>query len=122
VVAELRSRLLDAFGFERRELAQDVSASEVLGAMQSVRGILYVDLDAFGALSSTIADPGAPEGRRPLTPEETASEIASIVGREPEQRVGALPGRVTDSGIVPAQIAALVPELPATLALNQISD
>lgn len=122
VVAELRAKLLDAFGFERRELAQDVTASEVLSAMQSVRGVVYVDLDAFGAVPSTIADAGADDGRRPLTPDETASEIACIVGQAPQPRVLALPARSAANGITPAQLAVLVPELPDTLVLNQIKD
>lgn len=122
VVAELRTKLLDTFGFERRELAQDVTASEVLSVIQSVRGVVYVDLDAFGAVPSTIADPAAEAGRRPLTPEETAGEITRIVGEAPAPRVLALPAQATAGGIVPAQLAVLVPAVPDTLILNQIKD
>lgn len=122
VVTEVRTRLLDAFGFERRELAQDVAASEVLSTIQSVRGVLYVDLDAFGAVPSTTIDPGADDGRRPLTPEETALEIARIVGEASAPRVRAWPARVDASGILPAQLAVLVPGVPDTLVLNQIKD
>jgi len=122
VVTELRSILFETFGFERRELAQDVTASEVLSAMQSMLGVVYVDLDAFGAVPSTVADAAAEGGRRPLTPDETAIEIARIVGKEPEPRVLALPALPTGEGIAPAQLAVLVPELPDTLVLNQIKD
>jgi hypothetical protein len=122
VVAEVRSRLLETFGFERRELAEDVSSSEVLSTIQSVRGIVYVDLDAFGALPSTTADAGAEEGRRPLTPDETAEAITDIVQQEPAPRVVAEPARVDPAGILPAQLAVLVPEVDATLILNQIKD
>jgi predicted phage baseplate assembly protein len=122
VVTDVRSQLLDAFGFARRELAQDVTASEVLSAIQSVRGVVYVDLDAFGAVPSTTADPGAEAGRRPLTPDETAAEIARIVGQAPAPRVRAEPARIDAGGILPAQLAVLVPEVPATLILNQIKD
>jgi len=122
VVTEVRAKLLDRLGFERRELAQDVTASEVLSVMQSVRGVVYVDLDAFGAVPSTIADPGAEAGRRPLTPEQTAAEIARIVGAAPAPRVPALAAQPDAAGILPAQLAVLVPEVPATLILNQIKD
>jgi hypothetical protein len=122
VVTAVRAKLLDSFGFERRELAQDVTASEVLSVMQSVRGVVYVDLDAFGAVPSTIADPGAEAGRRPLTPEQTAAEIARIVGAAPAPRVPALAAQPDAAGILPAQLAVLVPEVPATLILNQIKD
>lgn len=122
IVTELRGKLLDTFGFERRELSQDVTASEVLSAIQSVRGVVYVDLDAFGAVPSTITDPKAEEGRRPLTPEETALEITRIVGEEPAPRVLAQPARIDAAGILPAQLAVLVPEVPDTLVLNQIKD
>ena len=42
--------MLDAFGFERRALAQDVHLSEVVACMQAVRGVAWVDVDAFGSL------------------------------------------------------------------------
>lgn len=122
VVTDVRTRLLETFGFERRELAQDVTASEVLSAIQSVRGVVYVDLDAFGAVPSTTPDPGAEEKRRPLTPEETAIEIARIVGEVPAPRVVVQPAHIDTTGILPAQLAILVPEVAATLILNQIKD
>lgn len=50
VVTRLRSTLLDAFSFERRELGQDVLLSEVFSVMQSVRGVAYVDIDFFGGI------------------------------------------------------------------------
>ena len=50
VVTQVRTALLDAFGFERRELGQDVLLSEVMSAMQAVRGVGYVDVDAFGGI------------------------------------------------------------------------
>ncbi len=122
VVTDIRARLLDTFGFDRRELAQDVTSSEVLSAVQSVSGVVYVDLDAFGAVPSTKTDDSAEDKRRPLTPEETAEAIAQIVGKEPEPRVLAHPARIDGTVILPAQLAMLVPEVEATLILNQIKD
>lgn len=122
VVTDVRTKLLETFGFERRELAQDATASEVLSTIQSVRGVVYVDLDAFGAVPSTSADPNAEGKRRPSTPEETAREVERITKEELAPRVLAAPARVEATGIAPAQLAVLVPELPATVVLNQIKD
>jgi hypothetical protein len=122
VVTDLRNALLDTFGFERRGLAQDVAASEVLGVMQAVRGVVYIDLDAFGAVSAMVPDPDAEEGSRPRTPDETAAAVAEIIAGALAPRVPVLPAQPESDGIHPAQIAVLVPELPATLVLNQIKD
>jgi len=124
VITAVRSALLDAFGFERRELGESVQASEVLSVMQGVSGVDYVDLDAFGAVATTVADASAEEGRRPSTPSEIAAAIATIVS-------AAAAGGVTDSvpaslaatdasGIRPAELVLLSPDVPATLVLNQI--
>jgi hypothetical protein len=50
VEPSLREKLLDAFSFERREIGQSVMLSEVIKVMQSVRGIAYVDVNAFGGV------------------------------------------------------------------------
>ncbi|HYQ17916.1 MAG TPA: putative baseplate assembly protein, partial [Polyangiaceae bacterium] len=47
----IRARLLEAFGFEQRELGQSVTSSEVLSVIQRVRGVDYVDLEVLDALS-----------------------------------------------------------------------
>lgn len=73
VVAELRSALLNAFGFEPRELGQDVVLSEVISIMQAVRGVAYVDVDTFGGIPEKIKDN---TGRRLLTPDEIAESVA----------------------------------------------
>lgn len=50
VVTAVRAALLDAFSFERRELGQDVTLSEVIRVIQAVEGVAYVDVDAFGGV------------------------------------------------------------------------
>lgn len=125
VVTDVRARLLDGLSFERRELGQDVSASEVLALMQSVRGVQHVDLDLLGALPSTVADPLAQDGRRPLTPDEIAERVTAIVeagmGAPVAPRIAVWPARRMADGLLPAQLAVLRPEVPATLVLNQIT-
>lgn len=50
VLAEVTRALLDTFAFERRAFVQDVTAAEVIAAMQAVKGVVYVDL---GTLEGT---------------------------------------------------------------------
>jgi hypothetical protein len=150
VVSKVRSALLDHFSFESRELGQDVILSEVISVMQSVLGVAYVDVDSFGGVPEKqpltdaeieiLTDDGTLpliDGRRLLTPDEIADEVAKIVSRTqnltaaqieelsesgglrvPQRLVVNLP--VQDKFIRPAQLAFLSPDVPATLILNQI--
>jgi len=79
VATEVRKKMLEAFGFERRELGRDVSLSEILGVMQSVRGVAYVDVDAFGGIPEKVAEVDGK--RRLLTPDEIAEAVACLVTR-----------------------------------------
>jgi hypothetical protein len=72
VVTNLRTALLKAFGFERRELGQDVALSEVISVMQAVHGVAYVDVDTFGGIPEKINENG---GRRLLTPGEISESV-----------------------------------------------
>jgi predicted phage baseplate assembly protein len=56
VEPKIRAALLDAFSFERRELAQDVTRSEVIWAIQRVAGVAYVDLDHLYPISEKTAE------------------------------------------------------------------
>lgn len=76
VVANLRAALLDAFGFERRELGQDVVLSEVISVIQAVRGVAYVDVDTFGGIPEKIAEENG--NRRLLTPDEVSEAVACL--------------------------------------------
>ena len=119
VVTELRAALLDAFSFERRELGQDVLLSEVIGVMQGVRGVDYVDVDVFGGVPEKTVEAGE---RRLLTPEEISAEVQKLVGKErPESRLPVNLAALKNSMIRPAQLAFLTPDVPATLILNQIT-
>jgi LysM repeat protein len=50
----LRAKLLEQFGFERRELGQDVFLSEVQSVAQSVRGVVSVDVEVLAGVPETI--------------------------------------------------------------------
>lgn len=120
VSADIREALLDRFGFARRGLAEGVAASRVIGTMQNVPGVTYVDLDSFGAIPVEIADGS---GLRPATPEETAAAIDAITATAPADHVPARPAcRGPEGGVLPAELVMLIPDLPATLVINQIAD
>lgn len=51
--AAAREAVLDAFSFERRELGRPLHASDVLAVLQGVSGVVGVDLDPFGYVTST---------------------------------------------------------------------
>jgi len=79
VVTEVRAALLDHFSFERRELGQDVMLSEVISVIQSVRGVAYVDVDAFGGIPEKISEEDG--SRRFLTPDEISKAVDCISTR-----------------------------------------
>ncbi|MGH7514950.1 MAG: putative baseplate assembly protein, partial [Gemmatimonadales bacterium] len=105
----VRSALLAAFGFDRRELGQSVFLSEVLAVAQAVPGVAYVDVDLFDAIG---------EG----------NEVADLesVAKHPKRndRISAWPGRPNtdapdpDPRLLPAQLAWLTPDVPDALLLK----
>ncbi|MEO0998514.1 MAG: putative baseplate assembly protein, partial [Pseudomonadota bacterium] len=113
---------LDALGFARRELGQDVPLSEVISVIQAVPGVEYLDVDTLGGIPERRTDAGV---RRLLTPDEITQAVRDAVtgsqlnGR-PEHRVRCRPARFSAGLLLPAQLAFAVPELPETLILNQI--
>jgi hypothetical protein len=118
---KIRTALLDAFSFERRELGQDALLSEAISVMQSVVGVEYVDVDTFGGVSEKRAD--STGARRLRTPAEIADEVQVIVelsgSQGPEHRVGVNLADFEGQDLRPAQLAYLSPLLPATLILNE---
>jgi hypothetical protein len=45
VAPKIRAALLDTFSYDRRDFGQPIYAAEVIAAIQSVPGVVYVDLD-----------------------------------------------------------------------------
>jgi hypothetical protein len=107
---KLRRAMLEAFGFERRALAQDVLQAEVLSVLQGVPGVAYVDLDVLAAVGEEdLASAGLP----------------AKLGLAQRIRVrGArLRGSARVKGqaaVAPAQLAILSPEVPDTLILSEL--
>jgi hypothetical protein len=127
VVTEVRGALLGHFSFENRELGQDVILSQVISVIQSVPGVLYVDVNAFGGIpEKKPVDSGGMETfgniRRFLTPGEISDEVSKII-----QTSTGVPSRLVvnhaafENNIVrPSQLAFLSPDVPSTLILNRI--
>jgi predicted phage baseplate assembly protein len=107
VEPDLRAALLAAFGFGRRELGQDVVPSEVLGVMQLVPGVAWVDLEVLRAVGE--ADlPGLAAAATTTPPPPPARIPVELARSNPA------------GGIDPAQLALLHPDLPDTLLLKEL--
>jgi len=119
VVAAVREALLTAFGFERQGLGQGVAASAVINVIQSVAGVAMVDLDVFGVLPTAKA---TATGSRPLTPSETATEMAEVVRGGVRPKVDAKAADCDCGRLRPAALILLSRDVPATLVLNQLQE
>jgi predicted phage baseplate assembly protein len=111
----VRATLLDRFGFDRRDLAQDVTRGEVIAAIQAVPGVGFVDLEVLDAIDEDAV-------RLALAEPTAAGPGAGLALRH---RVAAHPARLTASTtvvptIVAAELAVLLPGAPATLGLSEI--
>lgn len=126
VEPRLRAGLLDAFSPARRALGQAAYASEAIAAMHRVASVAWVDLDVFGALSEAALNDSA----------LLTAQVAALQADGAADRVACLPARLagpsdkasagTSSGpsdermFLPAQMAYLVPGVPAALVLNLV--
>jgi len=119
----IRAKLLDTFSFERRDLGQDILLSEVIGAIQGVQGVDYVDVDVIAGIPEKILDKDSGV-RRILTPEEMLGEVKKVLeeGTGPLHRISVnLSGR-EDGLFRPDQIAYLSPDVPDTLILTELKE
>jgi len=121
VEPQLRTALLDRFGFERRALAQDAYLSEVIGCLQAVAGVAWVDVDAFDSLGAQALEAAfelaasAPAASGPADPSLPPPDVP-----QRKQRIPALPARYGTGGLpLAAQLACFVPEVPDTLLLQE---
>lgn len=82
VVAAVRATVLERFGFGARALGQPALLCEIVAAIQSVRGVDYVDVDSFGGIPEKVpVDRGT---RRVLiTQDEITALMGVITGRNP---------------------------------------
>jgi uncharacterized phage protein gp47/JayE len=124
VEASTRAALLDALSFERRALGQTVFLSELIGVVQQVPGVAYVDVDVLaGVAEGELATPSALADKitklqaQPRPDSRVLVRLAETVGQAAGQR----PASVAVDDIYPAQLAFLTPDVPSTLVLNEVS-
>jgi hypothetical protein len=118
----MRSRLLDAFSFERSALGKPVYLSQVVAVMQKVPGVDWVDVDVFGGISESVLLnkeklEKAVDGFKTLP---AFVPCATATTRKLDQARAKLWEAVYGDvpRFLPAQLAYLVPQVPGTLALN----
>jgi len=124
VALEVRTVLLDRFGFRKRALGQPALLCEIISAIHAVEGVAYVDVDAFGGVAERATDAN---GKRQLqTLEQIAQAVQNLVKPPQGAAVGpsqsVLPGLADfDKGALrAAQSAIFTPALQDPIVLNQI--
>ena len=95
VEPKIRAAMLEAFGFDRRDLGQGAQLSEAYRVLQSVPGVDFVDINVFASRN----------------PEDLSGEL--------EQPPRVRSARVDADGIHPAQMLYLSPEVADTLILKE---
>ena len=131
VVTRASDGLLDVFGFEQRDLGQDVRLNDITSIIQGVPGVAYVDVDLLATIPEMKADGSK---RRLLTPDEITQQIKDVLAereaeqagpdirkKHPRSRIAVGPAAPDDGGTLrPARLAILSRAVPDTLILNQI--
>jgi uncharacterized phage protein gp47/JayE len=109
VAQAVRAALLEAFGFERRDLGQSVALSEVVSVIQQVPGVGYVQVRKFGSVPESV----------------TAGDLTELGATL--QRLDGVPvalARLDPSAppgqrLRPAQLAYLTPAVKETIILAE---
>jgi predicted phage baseplate assembly protein len=114
VEPDIRSALLNGFGYDRRDLGQDVALSEVISAIQLVAGVAYVDVTTFDSISTS-------DTKFDTSLKAKLANISSDAGPAPLVRVKRAEIDPVELNVRSAQIAFLSADLPDTLVLTRIS-
>jgi len=122
VEPQIRATLLDAFGFQRRELGQTVFLSEVISAIQRVAGVAYLDVDVLTSISEVeLSTPSLLKTKLDALKNTSkpdpyvAVHLAETVAQAEKDRLAE-----PVDGIYSAQLAFLTPGVPATLIINEV--
>jgi hypothetical protein len=126
VAPQIREALLDAFGFSRRELGQDVTPSEVISEIQRVRGVEYVDLDLLTRIDTAtlqklidlIASKPSAQNTGPMLLAALGLDLAATPKRVVVELARLNPEKAGE--ILPAQLATLSRDVPQTLVLTEL--
>jgi predicted phage baseplate assembly protein len=114
VAPQIRATLLDAFGFDRQELAESVPLSRVVSAIQNVRGVQYVNVQVLDSISESDTE----------SPEVLQAKLTEIVTAQAPKTIIVVPPARLDpaSGTIqPAALAFLSAAVPDTLILAEVT-
>jgi hypothetical protein len=108
----IRAALLDAFGFDRRELGQSIYLSEVISTIQNIEGVEYVLMEMLDTIKedSTVAELAELAEHLKLN-KYIAVNLAKI------NKLATDPAR----HIKPAELVFLSPDVPDTLYLYELN-
>jgi hypothetical protein len=125
VEPKVRAALLDVFSFARRDLAQDVTRSEVISVIQRVRGVAYVDLDLLVAISESEVEAEITRTTLNAGKGDDSKSFYEKLGAGVEHRITVRsatsdPKAEFSKRLSPSQIAVLSPVLPETLVLTEV--
>lgn len=108
VSPKIRAALLDAFAFDRRDLAQDALLSQAVRAIHGIPGVDFVDVDVFDSVKGTLDE----------------GELARRGNLELKPRIRSRPAGLEGTGknrtIRPAGLIYLSPAVPETVILKEI--
>jgi len=93
---KIRAAVLDRFSFENQDLGEDVFLSDAINVIQGVRGVVYVDVDLFDAISEQALLKGFSD--------------QTLTNPQLSQRIS----------VAPTQLVYLAPEVPDTLILQEL--
>lgn len=116
VKANITTAILDAFGFQRRALAQPALLCELIALIQNISGVEYVDVDKFNGIFTSSADNGFP------TLAQMSQDALNPLVDQPQAYIPANVANIDKKGVMhPAQLAIFTPSVPDTIVLNPIS-
>jgi hypothetical protein len=114
VEPQVRAAVLERFGFQAMQLAQNVYLSEVIACIQAVRGVAWVDVDAFGSIDEATVIADFAEG------DDSESSALAVDADTPLALVRARAAGYDKQGVFhPAQLAHFLPNVPDTLLLQE---
>jgi baseplate J-like protein len=113
VEPEVRSHLLNYFGFEHRRPGQASYLSEAIAVIQGTRGVVWVDVDRFGGVTENeVRDAGLlAEAIKQLR--SSVCVDARHAGLNPNWKAGS-----SEPRFLAAQLLCVLPDVPGLLTLN----
>jgi predicted phage baseplate assembly protein len=109
---QVRAALLEAFGFDNRDLGQRAQLSEVFSAIQSVEGVAYVDIQHLDSVPENVTTTQLAKlstlGLKATIDAQLAQANSALSFDAPNR-------------ILPAQLVILSPKVPDTLILTEIT-